>query len=752
LTMFRIVCRAIRNTQHAIRLSLFILSTFCFVRLIWGVEQAPVGARPMGMGETFVAVADDGNAVHLNPAGISRLQRYILNGMRADLLGASNGLEQNYVSVVLPVTKNFAMGIDWMNIGIDDNELGFTQNKFNLALSLNIRDVMAMGVNGKYVSVYTGLDGMALDTASGFGLDGGMLFFPRFIPQVRDKLQVGLMLQDFAGNHTQGFFGGTSIRHDFVGLPLQEKTENDKIQYRENVLPLHYKFGIAYNIIKNPRRSWLMSVDFDDRLHFGSEFWLHPMAAIRVGTQIDEEGVTYSLGGTLRYINDKLFENSWLELNYAYVLPPTLPATSYFSLSTSFDFQRSPIKIEKVLMRQGISAAHHNSYAETTTPPEEFHQFDGAVDKYQLYDDDTAGRIWLHNKSEKDMDVKVTIAVEEYIPPTDIIDFFTMPAGKTISLPLHLPFRDDIMADAKDENVAARIKILAVEKDSDKRYFTSQDEVFMLHDKNKIVWDDIRRLGSFITVDAVAPFARKILEKHQNLLSKNEERLPENILQAILLFSALIEEHIIYIKDANSPSYGTYLPDTVRYPHQLLSGEIGSADCDDFTALYCAMLESVGINTALIGLKGHILMAFDTGISWQVAQDIALPDIDPSFKYARWYVDPPIDGKAWIPIETTMIGQAKREEISHRGNRFAQAWQNALIQLQMAERNDEKIEYETVADAWEIYKPAYTSPNEDLRKRAVKRISEITFDHDVNHEWLLSISAGIGRVKKEMDR
>ena len=214
--------------------------------------------------------------------------------------------------------------------------------------------MIAVGMNGKYVSVYTGLDGMALDTASGFGLDAGMLFFPRFIPKVRDKLQVGLMLQDFAGNHTEGFFGGTSIRHDFVGLPVEAKTEDTKIQHHETVLPIHYKFGIAYNIIKNPQRIWLMSVDFDDRLHFGSEFWLHPMAAIRAGAQIDKDGVTYSLGGTLRYINNKLFENSWLELNYAYVLPPTLPATSYFSLSTSFDFHWLTRKTESHLVSNTI--------------------------------------------------------------------------------------------------------------------------------------------------------------------------------------------------------------------------------------------------------------------------------------------------------------------------------------------------------------------------------------------------------------
>ena len=51
-------------------------------------------------------------------------------------------------------------------------------------------------------------------------------------------------------------------------------------------------------------------------------------------------------------------------------------------------------------------------------------------------------------------------------------------------------------------------------------------------------------------------------------------------------------------------------------------------DCDDSTALYCSLLESVGIKTALIQLPNHVLMAFDLGtISVKQAQEIGLPTI-----------------------------------------------------------------------------------------------------------------------------
>ena len=340
---------------------LSVLSLRLFILLpAWAAEQVPVGTRPIGMGGAFVAVADDGNAVHLNPAGISLIQQYRLNGMRADLFDSGgldfSGLNQNYVSTVLPVTKNFAFGFDWLNIGFDDDELGFKENQFNLALSYNINPMLALGMNGKYISVSTGLDGAEIDTAVGFGFDTGFLFFPRFLPTVGDKLQVGLMIQDIAGNRTDGIFGGTSIRHDFTGLPpIDAETEHD-----ETILPTHYKFGIAYNIIKEPQRNWLVALDVDDRLHLGTEYLPFPTVAIRGGLQIDlsdaGESPTYALGGTLDY--------KALAFNYAYELPPTLPATSLFSISGSFDFQRSPMKIRNVKIRdEGVFLVHHVFYA-----------------------------------------------------------------------------------------------------------------------------------------------------------------------------------------------------------------------------------------------------------------------------------------------------------------------------------------------------------------------------------------------------
>jgi hypothetical protein len=53
------------------------------------------GIRPLGMGGAFVAVADDRNALHYNPAGLARLEETRISG-----LGLHGGLDDQFFEVV----------------------------------------------------------------------------------------------------------------------------------------------------------------------------------------------------------------------------------------------------------------------------------------------------------------------------------------------------------------------------------------------------------------------------------------------------------------------------------------------------------------------------------------------------------------------------------------------------------------------------------------------------------------------------
>ena len=48
-------------------------------------DQLFVGTRPLGMGGAFIAVADDGNTITWNPAGLPRLRRKVFSSSYGDV-------------------------------------------------------------------------------------------------------------------------------------------------------------------------------------------------------------------------------------------------------------------------------------------------------------------------------------------------------------------------------------------------------------------------------------------------------------------------------------------------------------------------------------------------------------------------------------------------------------------------------------------------------------------------------------------
>ena len=64
------------------------------------------GARAMGMGGAFVAIADDASAVYYNPAGISQLERAQFSGLHVTLW---EGVNYDVINFVIP-TLDYEIG------------------------------------------------------------------------------------------------------------------------------------------------------------------------------------------------------------------------------------------------------------------------------------------------------------------------------------------------------------------------------------------------------------------------------------------------------------------------------------------------------------------------------------------------------------------------------------------------------------------------------------------------------------------
>jgi len=680
-------------------------------------EQVPVGVKAIGMGSAFVPVADDGTAISWNPAGVSRLKQYTINLMYSKLfdVGATN-----YISGIAPASEKLAIGMDWTHIGIEDDEINFSQDELNISYSYQPVDSLAVGANLKYIANNLSYDRSFVGTSSGWGTDFGILFSPRFF----DEFTLGFVATDALWFRSGKFIRGTRVKYD-TGAS-------------DTIFAPGYKVGIAYK----PGRNWLFALGIDDRVHAGAEFSPHEILDIRAGIEKDlhiSESPTYSLGGTIEY--------KGIDFDYAYVIAPTLPSTSLFSLSIAFEFQKPPVTIEKVRLKD-IYPIHQYYYANKPNyaAPEKIVMDDyvpfiySSADEDRFYPfepEDTIGRIWLKNITNKPVLLKVKLYADKYIGKngTDVINNLQLEPMQRKSAPLRrIVFTDEVLGITKLQTVEATIEVIDVTHESRRKAKASAS--LQIHSRNNTKLDDIAKLASFISPEnkAVREFALGVLKLYKSELE--ETPLNQNLYKAMLLFDALYGMN--YAIDSNIP-YGSGQKDEIKFPEEMLreltlfsqkvsqstkeEQAVGFGDCDDSTALYCALLEASGIHTALIQQPGHVLMAFDVGgLTLERAQELEIPD--------KFYES--IGGYVWIPIETTLIKEG-----------FVKAWHDANEGI----RKD-IVDIISLQQAWEQYGSVNIGGGWAPKIPEKVRINEGVM-RDLNSEWMQDAKKYFGNLSGE---
>ena len=119
----------------------------------------------------------------------------------------------------------------------------------------------------------------------------------------------------------------------------------------------------------------------------------------------------------------------------------------------------------------------------------------------------------------------------------------------------------------------------------------------------------------------------------------------------------------------------------LQFPRQTF--EYRSGDCDDLTILYCALLESVGVETAAITIPGHIFMAF--------AIEAPPSEVRTSYLHPDDFIF--VDGMSWVPVE-----------ITDRNGGFLRAWQSAAREWRESSSRQQAT-FLRVHDAWKTYEP-----------------------------------------------
>jgi tetratricopeptide (TPR) repeat protein len=304
---------------------------------------------------------------------------------------------------------------------------------------------------------------------------------------------------------------------------------------------------------------------------------------------------------------------------------------------------------------------------------------------HAFYDDHPVGSAVVRNTGKTPLsDVKVSFIIKEYMDgPKESAAIAELKPGETREVPLYAVFKSSILGVTEPTKVTAEVDASYKETNGAQNQ-AAATATLQIYDRNAMTWDDDRKAAAFVS--AKDPW---VLDLSNNVSAMVRDLrnpgIAKNIQTAIAFHDALRIYGLAYSPNPSTPySYTSTHPETVdflKFPRQTLTYRAG--DCSDFSILYASFFESVGIETAFITVPGHIFMAIN----------LELSEEDAKAKVAEWEDLIFVDGKSWLPIETTM-----------RDKGLLDAWREGAREWRQGQA-DKTAAFYPIHEAWKTYQP-----------------------------------------------
>ncbi len=270
--------------------------------------KIPVGARAIGMGGAYVALANDATAIYWNPAGLTHAgSRGAANFVHTEWLA---GTSFDFATVVLQAGNFGALGLSFTALSLPDMKVRtefepegtgelFSAIDFAMGLSYAraLTDRFSLGVSAKYIRQQ-----IWHMTASTIAFDIGMRFRTDF-----DRLVLGVSIANF-GPKLQ--FAGKDA---FINYDFDPNLWGDNANIFANLqtdkwdLPLLFRFGMALELLRQEMTQLTATVearhpnDNTENISFGMEYGFRKRFFLRSGYQAlfedeAEKGLTFGAG------------------------------------------------------------------------------------------------------------------------------------------------------------------------------------------------------------------------------------------------------------------------------------------------------------------------------------------------------------------------------------------------------------------------------------------------------------------------
>jgi tetratricopeptide (TPR) repeat protein len=429
-----------------------------------------------------------------------------------------------------------------------------------------------------------------------------------------------------------------------------------------------------------------------------------PSHSLRTGLSSHEQGIAYRMRGdyeaAIEAFSEEIRRNpkaagSYYELALVYEdLGKSLQKAGQHSKSQDSYFKaysawRDYLKLKPDEMWAARARGHIDRLKSAIN-------FEGPVFREARIDDlfpsiknsypfDPVGYVVVENRGAEEVrNVKVFLEAKKYMDfPAETKEVEVLDVGDSIRLDLHATFNDQIME--VTGNTQFQVSLKMSYHDGAKKVETGpKPYTITLYNRNAMTWAPSDKLASFVTYiePTVKLFAGNVVQMYRD---EDVSYIHERVLKAMRIFHALGSYGMTYVEDPKTPfkssSENPHAIDYIQFPLDTITRKVG--DCDDGVVLYDAMLESIGIPTALVDFPGHVYPMFDTGVPMSEAYRITT-DTELVIPYK---------GTIWVPVETTLWRKS-----------FTEAWRNAAYRFQRTSRSDVKVI--EMAEAWKKYQPA----------------------------------------------
>lgn len=341
----------------------------------------PVGARAIGMGGAYSAVADDISAMWWNPAGLGFLES---TELMVTVVDYTLDLTYSYLAGAVPIADGVITVGGFMGyLDIPDEEIttitapegtGNYYNAFDVqvggSFAINLSDRFTAGLNVKYIhqDFFQDISGDAV------GFDAGAIYHTELADR---EIRFSFATQNLGTNITmrgeklrisippETMGGGIPDAYgDYSTDPYAMVTRSRRRAFRETHtyrLPTVVKIAVAYNLYTSGDLNWLAAgeiwrpsnipISYVTGTEMSYKFTPFLTGALRFGWQIqtdeytegaDEMGFAYfgddptlrglSFGGGFK----QLFGGRAISFNYAYKNKGRLTADNFFTVSLGF--------------------------------------------------------------------------------------------------------------------------------------------------------------------------------------------------------------------------------------------------------------------------------------------------------------------------------------------------------------------------------------------------------------------------------